>query len=149
MSTIVLITRIKASVSDCFDTARSVELHLDSMEHTGEKVVAGRLSGLCELNDQVTWEAKHLGFTQQLTVRITKMDKPYFFEDCMLKGAFASMRHEHHFTEESGITTMKDVFYFESPLGILGRLVNFFFLKGYMTRLLIQRNEAIRKQVEG
>jgi hypothetical protein len=43
---------------------------------------------------------------------------------------------------------MRDVFIFESPLGLLGKLANWLFLKRYMTRLLVKRNLVIKEEAE-
>jgi len=40
---------------------------------------------------------------------------------------------------------MKDKFYFESPLGIFGKLFNRLVLKQYMTRFLEERNKTIKE----
>ena len=148
MTLLTLHTFIKAPVSACFDLARSTELHLESTQHTGERVVAGRSSGLFELHDEVTWEALHLGIRQRLSTRITGFAYPYFFEDTMTRGAFRSMRHEHHFRPEKGGTLMTDLFRYEVPLGILGRFFDRLYLKRYMMGLLRQRNRLIRAKAE-
>ena len=43
---------------------------------------------------------------------------------------------------------MKDIFIFESPFGVLGKLVNSLFLKNYMFKLLIERNRVIKEYAE-
>jgi hypothetical protein len=43
---------------------------------------------------------------------------------------------------------MRDVFAFESPLGILGRIANRLFLIRYMTQLLATRNTLIKTAAE-
>jgi hypothetical protein len=43
---------------------------------------------------------------------------------------------------------MYDVFAYRSPLGWLGRVADFLFLKKYMRRLLEQRNVVIRAAAE-
>jgi len=103
---------------------------------------------LFELDDEVTWEAIHLGVKQRLSTRITQMEYPHFFEDTMLKGAFKSMRHEHLFEDQPGITIMTDNFFYEVPLGWMGRIFDFIYLKGYMTKLLQMRNSVIKKEAE-
>lgn len=148
MATIRLSTEINAPARICFDLARSVDAHLDSMSHTKERAVAGRTSGLCELNDVITWEAKHLGVKQYLTVKITRMEPYIMFEDVMVKGAFKSMQHQHYFEEKNGKTIMKDVFTYETPFWIFGKLFDVFILKRYMTRLLLKRNAVLKKQAE-
>jgi hypothetical protein len=59
MPTIKPITSISAPVEFCFDLARSIDLHTQSMQHTGEKAVAGTTIGLIGLNETVTWRARH------------------------------------------------------------------------------------------
>jgi ligand-binding SRPBCC domain-containing protein len=77
------------------------------------------------------------------------MNSPYSFTDEMVSGAFHSITHTHTFTETEGTTTMKDVFDYKSPFGILGRLADSLFLKEYMTDLLAIRNRALRHHLEG
>ncbi len=148
MTTILLTTEINAPIEKCFDLSRDADIHLLSTKKTNERAIAGRTSGLFELNDTVTWEAVHFGVKQQLTVKITKFNKPYFFEDTMLKGAFKSMRHEHHFEDKNGATEMKDIFMYETPFGIFGKLFDYFVLKNYMTKFLLVRNEVIKSAAE-
>ena len=148
MTRITLHTQIHAPVPLCFDLSRDAGIHLLSTAHTQERVVAGRKEGLFELHDEVTWEAVHLGIRQRLSTRITKMDPPLFFEDRMLKGAFKSMRHEHHFREEGSNTLMTDIFEYEMPFGWPGRIFNRLYLKRYMTRLLEKRNAVIKTEAE-
>ena len=76
--------------------------------------------GLIELGERVTWEARHFGITQQLEVEITQFERPHVFEDTMIKGAFKSFEHQHFFSENQGITKMRDVFTYRAPLGPLG-----------------------------
>ncbi len=69
MPLIELETRIEAPVERVFDLARSIDAHILSVRHTGENAVAGRTSGLIELDESVTWEAMHFGIKQRLTVK--------------------------------------------------------------------------------
>lgn len=148
MTTIRLTTEINATARICFDLSRSVDAHLDSMSHTREKAVGGRTSGLCELNDTITWEANHFGIRQRLTVKIAKMQPYTMFEDVMVKGAFKSFAHQHYFEEKNDYTIMKDVFSYEVPGWIFGKIFDALILKRYMTRLLRIRNAAIKRTAE-
>ena len=76
------------------------------------------------------------------------MEKPVQFIDVMQKGAFKSMRHRHTFKSVNGKTLMTDVFEFESPLGIIGKLFNAIFLTGYLKSFLLKRNEMIKTIAE-
>ncbi|EHQ30704.1 SRPBCC family protein [Mucilaginibacter paludis] len=148
MPTIKIETQIKAPAYRCFDLSRDVDLHLASTRQTGETAIAGKTSGLIELNETVTWRARHFGVWQNLTSKITVMERPLFFVDEMVDGAFKSFRHEHHFFEAGVFTNMTDVFIFESPFGILGKIANALFLKQYMANLLIKRNAIIKQFAE-
>jgi ligand-binding SRPBCC domain-containing protein len=146
---IELTTHINAPIEKVFDLSRSIDLHMESTKQTGEKAIAGKTSGLIGLGETVTWRAKHFGIWQTLTSKITEFDKPNFFVDEMVQGAFKCIRHEHHFIKANDHTIMKDVFVYESPLGILGRLFNWLILTRYMTKLLKERNRVIKEAAEG
>jgi ligand-binding SRPBCC domain-containing protein len=143
-----LTTPIHAPIERCFDLARSIDLHKLSTEGTDEEAIAGVTSGLIGEGQHVTWKAKHFGFTQTLTSRITQFEYPFHFTDEMIKGIFKMIRHDHLFEETDEATIMKDVFQFESPGGIIGRMFNTFILKKYLRDLLLKRNQVIKKFAE-
>jgi ligand-binding SRPBCC domain-containing protein len=145
---IELTTRIAAPRARCFDLARSVELHTRSTAASGETAVGGRTRGLLAFGDEVTWRARHLGVWQTLTSRITAYERPGYFRDSMVRGAFARLHHDHHFLDDAGGTVMRDVFEFAAPLGALGWLAERCVLRGYLRRLLESRNRAIKAVAE-
>lgn len=110
MPTIYLSTRIKAPIQTVFDLSRSITLHTVSMKHTKEKAIAGRTEGLIEMDEFVTWQAKHLFKTRFLETRITKMTLFSSFTDEQVRGDFKMMKHEHHFQSLQEVTLMTDVF---------------------------------------
>ncbi|WP_184544484.1 SRPBCC family protein [Mucilaginibacter sp. FT3.2] len=148
MPIIELATHINAPIAKCYDLARSIDMHVDSMRQSGESSVGGRTGGLIELGETVTWRAKHFGIWQTLTAKVTEMEPYNHFTDEMVKGAFKNFRHEHYFYAINNQTLMKDIFMFDAPLGFLGIIANFLFLKQYMRKLLEQRNLEIKKVAE-
>lgn len=151
MASIKVQTIIRAPIERCFDLSRSVDLHKHSLSHTGEEAIAGVTAGLLELDDQVTWRARHFGVTQTLTSRITRFDRPTLFRDSMVpgSGAFARFNHDHIFEKlDEELTQMTDVFDWDSPLGPLGSVANMLFLSRYMRRLLEARNRVIKEVAE-
>ncbi|RZJ80394.1 MAG: cell division protein, partial [Flavobacterium sp.] len=92
--------------------------------------------------------AKHFGIYQTLTSKITKLKAPFYFQDCMLEGAFSFIKHDHYFEEQNGITLMKDVFAYGVPYGIFGKVFNKVILKKYMTKFLVERNRVIKEVAE-
>lgn len=148
MPVIRLTTFINAPAQIVFDLSRSITFHATSMAHTGEKAIAGKTSGLINLNETVTWQARHLGKTRFLQVRITAM-KPYeTFTDEMVSGDFKMMKHEHDFIAQNGSTIMRDKFEFETPYGFIGKMINRFFLTRYMKSLLEKRNRSLKENAE-
>ena len=148
MPRIELRTEIKADKQIVFDLSRSIDLHKISTEHTKETAIAGKTSGLIGLNESVTWRAKHFGVYQNLTSKITEFDRPNYFADEMISGAFSRFKHEHHFEDLNGGTLMTDVFDYQSPLRFLGRLADKIFLEKYMTDLLKERNRIVKEFAE-
>jgi ligand-binding SRPBCC domain-containing protein len=148
MPKITLETPIKASADICYDLALSVDLHQLSTASTKEHIVDGVRTGVMKLGERVTWRAKHFGIWLELTSKITEAHRPEYFVDEMQKGAFKSLRHEHHFIPTKEGVLMKDIFMFESPLGILGRIVNKVVLENYLKGFLIERNQCIKEIAE-
>ncbi|SFH21991.1 SRPBCC family protein [Pontibacter chinhatensis] len=145
MPAIGLETTINAPVEVCFDLSRSIDLHIISTKHTGERAIAGVTSGLIGLGETVTWKAKHFGIWQHLTSRITGYERPYYFADEMVEGAFRRFKHERHFqVSGNGITLMRDVFDCTSPFGIFGIVADKLFLMRYITQLLVERKKVIK-----
>lgn len=145
------ITLIHAPIERCFDLARSIEVHLAGNIHSREETepMGGVTSGLIGQGQRVTWRARHFGVWQRLTSEITAMEPPNYFQDAMVSGAFRSMKHDHYFrTLSPGETEMRDVFCFVAPMGVLGRLAEFFVLRFYMRAILRERNAIIRKVAE-
>jgi ligand-binding SRPBCC domain-containing protein len=148
MPVIELHTMIRARRDRVFDLARSVDAHQDSTGGTEERAVAGVTKGLMGMGDEVTWEARHFGVRQRLTVRVTAFDRPKHFQDMMISGAFRRMAHDHDFAGHPAGTVMRDRFEFESPLGLLGRMADALFLTSYLRRFLVHRNEVLKQLAE-
>ena len=156
MPLIELETVLNSDIKTCFDLARNIDLHQKSLKYSKEKAIAGKTSGLIELGEWVSWEAKHLGFVQHLTSKITEFEAPNYFVDEMVFGAFKSFRHEHHFRTSKNLgikssenkTIMTDKFFFESPYGLVGKFVNVLFLKRFMRKLLVTRNQFLKETAE-
>jgi len=141
-------TLIQAPIDVCFDLARDMNAHAASMAGTGERIITCPAGGMLELGDEVTFEAKHFGIRQRLTSKIVQYDRPVCFTDQMVRGAFKSLRHEHHFSTEGGLTRMTDLVEIEAPLGPLGRLAELLFLTSYMGKLIKERGAHLKGQAE-
>jgi ligand-binding SRPBCC domain-containing protein len=141
-------TQITAPMQRVFDLSRSVDLHAESTAQTGERAVAGVTTGLMSLGQEVTWRARHFGIWQCLTCRITAFDPPTHFRDSLVRGAFRHFDHDHFFSQRGEITIMRDVFDFQSPLGIFGRIADYLVLNRYLRHFLTTRNATIKEAAE-
>jgi ligand-binding SRPBCC domain-containing protein len=148
MPTIHLTTFIAAPPDRVFDLSRSIDLHKKSLAHTREEAIGGTITGLLELNESVTWKAKHLGKTRFLKSKLVEFEKPGRFTDEMLQGDFKKLKHEHHFKQVENGTIMIDIFQFESPYKSLGRFINRLFLTSYLKNMLEKRNLVIKECAE-
>ena len=148
MPKIEIETKINASREVCFNLASSIDFHQVTSVKTKEKAIAGKTSGFIKLNDEVNWEAVHLKKKKKLCSRITEYSFPNHFRDVQVFGAFKAFKHDHYFKQMDGYVIMTDVFDFESPLGIIGKLFNHLVLTKYMTSFLTERNQMIKKYAE-
>ncbi|MEM8933644.1 MAG: SRPBCC family protein [Acidobacteriota bacterium] len=142
-------TEIAAPVEACFDAARDIDLHQRSVEHTGERAVAGIVTGKIGMGESVTWRANHFGVPWKMTSMITAFEPPTSFQDTMTRGPFKSFQHDHIF-ESLGEdrTLMRDVVRFESPGGPIGRLVDRWILGPYLERFLADRGHFLKLALE-
>jgi ligand-binding SRPBCC domain-containing protein len=148
MPKIELNTEIYSTIEICFDLSRSIDLHKISTKDSNEEAIAGRTSGLIKDKETVTWQATHFGIRQKLTSKITAFDRPNYFRDEQQNGAFRWFYHDHIFEQFGNKVIMKDVFEFQSPFGIIGKIFNQLVLTNYMKNLLLKRNEIVKDYAE-
>ncbi len=148
MPVIFLETKIKSKIEVCFDLSRSIDLHQISTSKTNERAIDGKTSGLIDLNEFVTWQASHFGIMQKLTSKITLFERPLHFRDEQQNGPFKFIKHDHYFEKHDDYVVMKDVFNFQSPFGLIGKLLDKIVLTNYLKNLLIDRNKVIKEYAE-
>ncbi len=78
---------------------------------------------MMKLQDTVTWQATHFGINFNMTSAIPVLKEPNYFVSQMIKGPFKKLYHQHLFEEKNNQTIMTDIFEFEAPYGMLGKVV--------------------------
>jgi len=141
-------TTIEAPLERCFDLARSIDFHVQSVSSTKERAVGGITSGLIGLGQQVQWRARHFGLWFNLTVAITEMNRPSHFQDVMVKGPFRCFRHDHTFTQQNESTLMVDRVEFASPVPLFGSVADALVLQHHLKHFLQTRNEFLKTAAE-
>lgn len=144
-----LVTEIAAPVGRVFDLCLDVEAHVRSMAHSRESVIAGRTDGILELDDRVTWRARHFGIPWTMTVRITELDRPRRFVDEQVTGPFDSFHHLHEFEPTRDGTRMTDTIEFVAPFGLVGRLAENRVLERRLRALIETRNRYLQQAAGG
>lgn len=146
MARIIVETLIAAPREICFDLARDVAAHAKSAAFSGERLVEpGRLTGLLEAGDLVTFEGRHFGIRQRFTARIIEMRRPELFIDEMVRGAFERMRHVHEFHDRDGATLMRDILDWQAPLGFIADPL---FLTRHMRWFVTTKQRALKEIAE-
>lgn len=132
MPKIELTTEYEAPIQVVLDANRYIDLHELSAVDTNEKTIDRKTNGLIEKEEWATWRARHFGFYQEFTLKITRMEAPIYFRDEMKKVILKRFTHDHYFETIERKTKMYEVFEFESPFGVLGKLADRRFLKSYI-----------------
>lgn len=148
MTTINLVTKIKAPVQTVFNVSRNIDIHQKSASKYKEKAIAGTTSGLININETVTWRGKHFGFYLTHKSRIPAMNLYDYFVDEMEEGNFKSFKHQHFFEERNGVTIMTDKLQYETPFGVFGKLFDFLLLKRHLTNFILERNKILKELSE-
>lgn len=138
-------TWIAAPVERCFRLSLSLELHLDSIRR--ERIVEGKPGGLLLQGETVTWTGRHFGVRLRHQTVIDGWRPFSFFRDSMVRGAFRSFAHEHHFAAMDDGTRLRDEVRFSMPLGPLGRMAEGR-VRAHLTRLLQRRNAYLKRVAE-
>lgn len=148
MTRIQLETKIQAPIAVVFDASRNIDIHIKSTSQTNEKVIAGRTHGLIQINETVTWQAKHFGMWLKHQSKITRMNTPFHFTDKMIKGNFKNFIHYHNFRFIDNVTIVDDILEYELPFNYFGKLIDAIFIKKHLTNLIIHRNQYIKQHCE-
>lgn len=148
MPTLVLETIIRARAETCFDLMRDVRLHVQTTAETNEAAIVGVTDGMIGIGQTITFQSRHFGFRQRLTVNVVEFDRPRLFVDQMTAGAFKSFRHIHEFLPHDNRTLMRDTLVWEMPFGILGKIADKVFVKRHLRNLVATRNDRLKNIAE-
>ena len=136
------VTVIHAPIERCFDLARSIDLRVRSAPHN-EEVIAGVTSGLIGIDQEVVSRIHYLGRLRDITLRVSRMDSPRFFQEQMVRGPFRSFEHDHVLAERGqGLTAMRDSLRFEASWLSKGPL------RKSLLEMLKRRNEFLVRVAE-
>lgn len=84
------------------------------------------------------------GVSTHWVTEITHLREREYFVDEQRYGPYALWHHQHHFREVAGGVEMTDIVNYAIPFGIIGRLVNRFFVRGRVNVIFDHRFEAVK-----
>ena len=103
----------------------------------GVKMYAGQI---------IEYKIKPLsGISFYWRTEITKVKDKEFFIDEQQKGPYKLWHHEHHFQSIDGGVLMTDIVQYKNPLGILGDLANWLFVKRKLRNVFEYRFKKIEE----
>ncbi len=84
------------------------------------------------------------GFKVNWVTEITHVKEMEYFIDSQLSGPYGIWHHEHHFKKVEGGVEMTDLLYYKLPLGWLGRMVNFLFIRKKVDGIFTYRSKILK-----
>ena len=123
-----------------FDLSLSIDAHLDSFGHTGERAVDGVTTGVIGLGELRDVAGPSLRDHVDDDEHDHRVGPAALRRRRATQGPFRSFRHEHRFQPVDGGTTLLDHVEFEAPFGLLGRAVERLVLARYLRHLIAVRN---------
>ena len=137
---------IEAPAERVFDLARNFTLLKKAFDK--EQVNSTAAFNFLGMGDTITIHAKHAGKLRSAMLRITGLQAAGNFVEEQVKGDLQSYRHEHHFKQIDNGTIMIDIIDYDYPRDVIGRLIGKIYFKSYLEKILVKRNELIRKYAE-
>ena len=79
---------------------------------------------------------------------ITDFKPPHMFVDQQIKGPYTMWHHTHTFQEVKDGVEIRDRVVYSLPIGILGRILNYFWIKKDLENIFKHRKKVIDKLFE-
>ena len=95
---------------------------------------------------RITYRIHPLGIPQRWVSEITAYEPPHRFVDEQRVGPYTSWHHEHVFESIDGGTAIIDTVTYEVPLGPLGRIANWLFVRRQLESIFAHRERVIAQR---
>lgn len=137
---------INAPVDRCFLLSTHVGLASEVLEM---RPVSGTVAGTLGPGDRVVWAGWRCGLPRLREGRVTRYERPAFFQETLARRRFTRYRHDSQFIEIDGQTLVIDRVRFSAPMGWLGRKIAKRLVVPSITRMLRRRMQLLRLVAEG
>jgi len=114
-------------------------------EHMGFKITSGK-PGKMYSGQIITYKVSPVpGIKTNWTTEITHVSEGKYFVDEQRFGPYRMWHHEHHFEAQNGGVLMTDRVSYKLPLGVLGRIAHFIFVKKQLEQIFSYREKQLEK----
>lgn len=145
---------INCSIEKAFEFHKDIN-NLKAISPPNSRVKIDRVNlPLIKGSDIYLSYTQFMFFKTRWQIRIVEFVPPYGFTDTQIKGPFKSWTHIHKFEEVKGRTKMTDRVEYEMPFGMLGKLLQKYFLDNLImksfrfrhkvTKSILSENKASR-----
>jgi ligand-binding SRPBCC domain-containing protein len=93
----------------------------------------------------IDYQLRLYGVPIRWRTRIESMEPGASFTDIQLSGPYRRWHHRHEFVEVAGGTEMRDLVDYELPLGPLGALARWLFVRRSLERIFDFRRDTVAK----
>lgn len=98
---------------------------------------------LMEKGSVIDYMIRLHGFPMKWRTVISNYDPPHSFTDIQVKGPYKTWIHTHNFVEKDGGTLMTDKVEYEVPMGFLGDVIRFLFVRREVEKIFNYRKKVI------
>jgi ligand-binding SRPBCC domain-containing protein len=137
---------VKTDIKTCWDFfSRPKNLKKITPEYMGFDIKVDLPEKMYE-GQMIEYTVRPLfGIPMSWITEIKTVKENEFFVDEQRKGPYTIWHHEHHFKEVEGGVEMTDIVTYVVPLGILGKIVHPFIVKGKLEEIFKHRFAQVEK----
>ena len=136
---------IDAPIEDVFDFFSNAEnLQALTPPFLGFKILSDLPIDMRE-GARIEYSIKLFGIPLRWSTLISTWEPGVRFVDEQKKGPYALWHHTHEFVARGDKTEMRDVVLYKEPLGFLGTIANFLFVRRTLGKIFDYRRDAVRE----
>lgn len=144
MADLAVTTTLPCGIERAYDLARRVDVHERAMASYDERVVDAPPNRVLDEGDRVARESTHLGLTLRRTHEVAAATPPLTYREVQVEGPFVEFVHDHEFERiDATHTIVDDELTYELPWGALGDALDRAYVRGYLRRVLRERNRVL------
>lgn len=86
------------------------------------------------------------GIPMKWVTEISAVNEPHHFVDTQLSGPYVNWHHQHFFRAIKGGVEMEDIVHYRLPLGFLGDIVHWMFVRKKVQQIFTYREKVLKER---